>query len=612
MKFCRTFAEKAWKQFGGRVYIFWGCRDTSGSLTASKFDFNAEFGRGTSYRDIVPEAPISDLTWANYLQQCYDGQKDLGDNEVHLVGSRGAMMDLPRNEMGEPVLPEESDWPSDLAAPARISWLKRLVRSFLSIHYGEPFSDIPRIIHIQMGPGLATDGRSARVPWTDILKNAGAFIDAEYLPDYDTLDSDPSHLSMPKVKTLLRYWRDRQKSEQIAFRFRYVLEGSERVRAKEPKRITPLPPSEEVPKGRGPPKPKKVAKKTGKRSKKGKARSKEIVSDSGEEFDFGGVDKVPFPEDGSPQSTPMAKVTPAAIATACAVVHFSPGTTADHTPDWRKAPLNLPISEINVWNKFIENLPDSCSSWTHEQTLLQFQVFKGWSANYPVPSTGIASLPKQGLYITPAISGDVDISLEGSSRDKGSGITAIPPLDSGIPSDKSKPTAALGQTSTPSQIAPKLVDVPRELRTPQADSVRLAEAPHGLGTPRGKGGRVVAEAPDHMRMLEDPGLADVPFGARTRRDRGEQPRTNNGKFANSLKKPKEPSNGKKRVREDAAESSADGVATEPPSPKKAKIDEPSTTPKRRGRSSKKTENPNGPGPSAPLTRSKAKGRKTRR
>ena len=148
MKFCRTFAEKAWKQFGGRVYTFWGCRDTSGSLTASKFDFNAEFGWGTSYRDIVLEAPITDLTWGKYLQQCYDGQQNPRDNEVHLVGSRSALMDLPRNEMGEPILPEECDWPSDLGSQAKISWLKKVVRSFLSIHYGELLVTFAVIIEV--------------------------------------------------------------------------------------------------------------------------------------------------------------------------------------------------------------------------------------------------------------------------------------------------------------------------------------------------------------------------------------------------------------------------------------------------------------------------------
>ena len=151
MKFCRTFAEKAWKQFGGRVYIFWGCRDTSGSLTSSKFDFNAEFGQGTSYRDFDPDAALTDLTWGKYLQQCYDGQHNPGDNEVVVVGTRSPIMDLPKTDTGEPVLPDECDWPSDLAAHAKIAWLKKLVRSFLTIHYGKSLNNILR--HVQISNG---------------------------------------------------------------------------------------------------------------------------------------------------------------------------------------------------------------------------------------------------------------------------------------------------------------------------------------------------------------------------------------------------------------------------------------------------------------------------
>ena len=71
----------------------------------------------------------------------------------------------------------------------------------------------------QMEPGLASDGRCARVPWMDILKNVKGFIDPEYLPDYETLDSDPSHLSLAKVKKLLRYWFNQQKQRRLSFDF---------------------------------------------------------------------------------------------------------------------------------------------------------------------------------------------------------------------------------------------------------------------------------------------------------------------------------------------------------------------------------------------------------
>ena len=195
-------------------------------------------------------------------------------------------------------------------------------------------------MEVQKESGLMTDGRCTRIAWTDILKNSRAFIDPEYLPDYDTLDSDPSHLSMLKVKKLLRYWFDRQKSGQITFHFQYVLEGSETILAKGPKRIL----SKEVPKGRGDPKQNRVTKKKGNRSKKDKACSREIISDSGEEFDFDGVEEVPSSDDdfnplpyvGRSKSTPTAGV------------HQTSGTTVAHTPDWQKAPANLSTSEIDV------------------------------------------------------------------------------------------------------------------------------------------------------------------------------------------------------------------------------------------------------------------------
>ena len=173
------------------------------------------------------------------------------------------------------------------------------------------------MVETQIHPGLATDGRCAQVPWMDILKNVKGFIDPEYLPDYETLDADPSHLSLAKVKKLLRYWFNQQKSEEIAFQFHYVLEGSERVLGSDPKRITGKTLSKKVPKGRGQPQKTRVTsditgdeaellmgvgtvgkkKTSGKHLKKGKAHSKEIISDSGEEFDFAGVDDVSFSDD---------------------------------------------------------------------------------------------------------------------------------------------------------------------------------------------------------------------------------------------------------------------------------------------------------------------------
>ena len=53
----------------------------------------------------------------------------------------------------------------------------------------------------------------------DILKNVKGFIDPEYLPNYETLDADPSHLSLAKVKKLLRYGSTGKNWRRLHFDF---------------------------------------------------------------------------------------------------------------------------------------------------------------------------------------------------------------------------------------------------------------------------------------------------------------------------------------------------------------------------------------------------------
>ncbi|EDR00020.1 uncharacterized protein LACBIDRAFT_334543 [Laccaria bicolor S238N-H82] len=165
----------------------------------------------------------------------YTGEgKDLENpsSEVHIVGTRGALMDLPTNDIREPILPQENDWPRDLASHAKISWLKKLVRSFLGFHYFQ---------------------------------------------------------------------------------------------------------------------------------------SRDIISDSGEEFDFQAVEDADLSDDD---------------LTAKKKEDLSHGTSEGKAPLWTNTPEGLPTPDINLWNDFIKNLPDSCSEWSHEQAMKQFQVFKIWSTNY--------------------------------------------------------------------------------------------------------------------------------------------------------------------------------------------------------------------------------------
>ena len=501
------------------------------------------------------------------------------------------------------------------------------------------------IIEVQKESGLATDGRCTCIPWTDILKNARAFIDPEYLPDYDTLDSDPSHLSMPKVKKLLRYWFDRQKSGQITFRFHYVLEGSETVLAKEPKKILSM----EVLKGRGDPKQNRVTRRKGNCLKKDKARSRDIISDSGEEFDFDGVEEVPSSDDDANPlpSVGRSKSTPAAG------VHQTPGTTVVHTPDWRKAPANLSTSEIDDWNRFTKNLPESCSNWTREQAIVQFQVFKGWSANVPspkkdmhstkrdIPDNEVASesqvhsvdIPGESRGIRNAGLGDVDLHHSirkaedispfdnsgnpelrphDDSKAKDLGImTSIPKSGTGISLDKCEDVGAL---APPSHLfkSPGSTDVPHEDTTSGNTTDQQTTNDKELGIVGTDLYGMNVETPNAFGIADDPGLAESPRGPKTPGNRMGQPRTKTGKFVKFTDQSKEQSNGKKRVREDHAGTFRDPVTTELPSHKKAKVGETSTEPKRTGRSTRNADKCTEPGFSAPITRSKSKSQKTRR
>ena len=479
-----------------------------------------------------------------------------------------------------------------------------------------------------MEPGLASDGRCARVPWMDILENVKGFIDPEYLPDYETLDSDPSHLSLAKVKKLLRYWFNRQKSEEIVFRFRYVLEGSEKVLGKDPKVVAGKTMSKQVPKGRGRPKKARfssditaakggttmgvgtIGKKTSRKHlNKRKAHSREIISDSGEEFDFSTVDNVPLSDD---DANPIPETRSS--------TGMNGGPSETGTPVWRKAPANLSSSEVDLWNSFMEKLPESCSNWTEQQAMIQFQVFKGWSNNYHPP--GRIHSPS----IPPEMRDIRDISSHSHKHDRSAEVTAItwdiPKTDIGQPTDSSEDAMTSNVVSGIPKRMVERVPISQAIGSNRnersQDISKVSEAYNepkslDLGTIKTTG----AETPDALQTAKDLDLAPAPTTITKPDNKKEQARTSKGKFAKSIKQSEDPLTGTKRSREDPAESSA---AAKLPSPKKLKVDEPPQKSGRRGRSNKNGKEPNAavlqnpiePGPSVALTRSKAKIRNTHR
>ena len=523
------------------------------------------------------------------------------------------------------------------------------------------------MFEITMEPGLATDGRCARVPWMDILKNVRGFIDPEYLPDYETLDADPSHLSMAKVKKLLRYWINRQKSEEATFQFHYVLQGSEKVLGKDPKTIIgkvlskKVPKSsllgqdpktipgkalsKKVPKSRGKPKKNQVTfdptvdesepvmglwatrrKTSGKRLQKATACSRDIISDSGEEFDFAGVDEVGSSDDAANPLPEASGSSTAVHATDTIPVLHLTGTTEGQTPDWRRAPANLSALEIDLWNTFIEKLPESCSNWSQNQAIIQFQVFKGWSVNYPVPRKinspntprQIGDIPEIGSHSPKQVHSPDPPPMMRDFPNVGKADTSIPKVTPGILNGKTEdvvsPTAGSGNPNDKSKDVPTVLETNNHTKDQNTDDNfgRVSQRGREVGMldlEPGTFKTLARETHDVIRTAEDPELEETPDVPRKAGNKKEQPRTSKGKFTKSINQSEEQDTGKKRLREDSGESSADRdvAADKLPSPKKCKVDETSPKQQRRGRS-KNSE----PGPSVALTRSKAKIRNTRR
>ena len=106
--------------------------DTDGSLVSARFNFNNELGGGSSYKDLFNDDPVSDRTWGKYLEKVY---KTPEGQPAQQFQPKGGAMDLEMTEAGEPLLPEEKEWPSDLTGEGLIKWQKQLLQSFLGCHY---------------------------------------------------------------------------------------------------------------------------------------------------------------------------------------------------------------------------------------------------------------------------------------------------------------------------------------------------------------------------------------------------------------------------------------------------------------------------------------------
>ena len=271
---------------------------------------------------------------------------------------------------------------------------------------------------------MVTQDENHRCPWADIIKEPEAFIDAEYLPDYDSLVKEPSHLAIAKVRKLLRFWLECQSSGQIPFRWKSVLENGERVNATEPK--VNLRKSKTKSTGEKEPQLKIASRK--KRNRElpstfidsdddapapaaGKSKvkprptkkSKVVASlnidqgSSGEEFDSGNIDDMECSDDEPIHKS--AKLQPSKKPKHAPQLQIDRGTSGEECNVDQKELLDDAAKDESaidaddqardgtaispelrpLWKIFTDKLPLEYKSWSKEQLHTQFEVFRGWA-----------------------------------------------------------------------------------------------------------------------------------------------------------------------------------------------------------------------------------------
>ena len=117
--------------------LFWvAFRRETGKIAVSQIDFNESLGGGASYLVKNPTYKQAGITSADWLQHNVTYYKSSGgEGTTHPMGvsnyrPKKPPVPLKLNKYGEPILSDPAAGPQDR------SYLQRLVRTFLALHYG--------------------------------------------------------------------------------------------------------------------------------------------------------------------------------------------------------------------------------------------------------------------------------------------------------------------------------------------------------------------------------------------------------------------------------------------------------------------------------------------
>lgn len=136
----KLFAHQMFRQYRVRYFFYIAYEDEAGTILTTAMDYNEELGGGVDYRKIKAgewkENGINLESWRAHMGNHYAPYGE--DAPKVKTGSRArATFSLPQNEYGEPILPNPTKMPEDMEAAAHRPHKQKIVRAFISRHYGE-------------------------------------------------------------------------------------------------------------------------------------------------------------------------------------------------------------------------------------------------------------------------------------------------------------------------------------------------------------------------------------------------------------------------------------------------------------------------------------------
>jgi hypothetical protein len=210
-----------YKSLGVRFLFLVALETPAGLVNTGMMDFNDSLGGGATYMakhgNWKTEGFDMD-SWNNHNRDYYNSEQN---PVISMTKVPRSLMQLDRNEFGEPILPDP------LFVPSRETgrtWRQALVRAFMTYHYGK-FSELKLHYYVDWLLVLAS-GAEGAIPWKKLVPRLRECVEEEHLPSHLlSLIGEPSTMKDDHCHSLLTFWYRRQTNGMVpSFRFnRYMM-----------------------------------------------------------------------------------------------------------------------------------------------------------------------------------------------------------------------------------------------------------------------------------------------------------------------------------------------------------------------------------------------------